>query len=150
MATYTIGQMAEKMGVATSTLRYYDKEGLLPFVERTPGGARIFCDSDMEMLNVIGCLKAGGMPIKDIKKYVDLCGEGDSTIGARLDLIRKQREHVVEEIAELRKSLDVLDYKLWFYETADASGSCDMAKAVPDDQLEPRLRMVRHELQRFA
>lgn len=57
---------------------------------------------------------------------------------------------MVEEIAELRKSLDVLDYKLWFYETADASGSCDMAKAVPDDQLEPRLRMVRHELQRFA
>lgn len=63
-ATYTIGQMAKKLGVSTSTLRYYDREGLLPFVGRTSGGARVFRDEDMPMINIIGCLKAGGRSMR--------------------------------------------------------------------------------------
>lgn len=54
---YTVGEMAELLGVTASTLRYYDKEGLLPFVERSPGGIRMFRDSDIEWLRVIGCMK---------------------------------------------------------------------------------------------
>ena len=67
---YTIGQMAEKLGVAPSTLRYYDKEGLLPFVERTAGGIRIFSDGDLETLKIINCLKDTGMQIKDIRNFM--------------------------------------------------------------------------------
>ena len=63
---YTIGEMARKLNVAPSTLRYYDKEGLLPFVERSSGGIRMFKDEDMEWLRLLGCLKKAGMPLREI------------------------------------------------------------------------------------
>ena len=68
---YTVGEMAKKIGVAPSTLRYYDKEGLLPFVERSGGGMRMFKDSDLDWLRIIECLKRTGMPIKEIRQFVD-------------------------------------------------------------------------------
>ena len=64
---YTVGEMAKLLGVTASTLRYYDKEGLLPFVERSSGGIRMFQDSDFEWLQVIGCMKKAGMSIRDIR-----------------------------------------------------------------------------------
>ena len=69
---YTIGQVSELFGLPISTLRYYDKEGLLPFVERSPGGIRLFRETDVEWLNVIGCLKSAGMSIGDIREYIRL------------------------------------------------------------------------------
>lgn len=78
--------MAKKMGVAPSTLRYYDKEGLLPFVERSGGGIRMFKDEDIEWLSIIECLKKTGMSIKEIKRFIDWCIEGDSTIDKRSSL----------------------------------------------------------------
>ena len=77
--TYTVGQMAKMLGLAGSTLRYYDKEGLLPFVERSSGGIRMFREKDYEWLQIIECLKKAGMSIKDIKKYIVLLQQGDST-----------------------------------------------------------------------
>ncbi len=67
---YTVGEMARLLNVPASTLRYYDKEGLLPFVERSSGGIRMFKDSDYEWLQVIGCLKKAGMSIRDIRQYI--------------------------------------------------------------------------------
>ena len=81
--TYTVGQMAKMLGLAGSTLRYYDKEGLLPFVERSSGGIRMFREKDYEWLQIIECLKKAGMSIKDIKKYIVLLQQGDSTIQER-------------------------------------------------------------------
>lgn len=115
---YTVGQMAKRMGVAASTLRYYDKEGLLPFVERSDGGIRMFKDSDMESLAMIECLKKTGMSIKDIKLFMDLCADGDSTIDARLQLIDRQRDSVTAQIDQLQQTLATLNYKHWFYQTA--------------------------------
>ena len=112
---YTVGEMAKKVGVASSTLRYYDKEGILPFIERSAGGKRIFKDSDMEWLSIIECLKKTGMPIKEIKKFVDWCIEGDSTIDKRLELIDKQREEVLKQMEQLKSTLETLDYKHWYY-----------------------------------
>ena len=86
------------MGVAPSTLRYYDKEGLLPFVERSGGGIRMFKGEDIEWLSIIECLKKTGMPIKEIKQFIDWCIEGDSTIDKRLELIDRQRERVQKKI----------------------------------------------------
>ena len=68
--TYTIGEMAKILGVTTSTLRYYDKEGVIPFVERSEGGQRIFKDDDISWLRVIECMKKTGMPLKDIKVLI--------------------------------------------------------------------------------
>ena len=73
---YIVGEMAQKLGVPASTLRYYDKEGLLPFVERSSGGIRMFRESDFEWLQVIRCMKKAGMSIKDIRQYIELSMQG--------------------------------------------------------------------------
>ena len=111
---YTVGEMAKMLHVAPSTLRYYDKEGLLPFVERSSGGIRLFKDSDFEWLSIIECMKQTGMPIKEIKTFIDLCMAGDSTISERLNLIRRQQEAVRAQMAQLQSTLDMLDYKEWY------------------------------------
>ena len=80
---YTVGEMAKKLDVPASTLRYYDKEGLLPFVERSSGGIRMFQESDFEWLQVIGCMKKAGMSIRDIRQYIELALRGDDTIDTR-------------------------------------------------------------------
>lgn len=77
---YSIKEMSEKLGVPPSTLRFYDKEGLLPFVERTSGGARQFKDTDFEWLKTIECLKKTGMQLKEIKNFIQMALDGDKTI----------------------------------------------------------------------
>ena len=74
--SYTIGEVAGMMNIAPSTLRYYDKEGLLPFVARSSGGIRQFQESDIEWLRVIGCMKKAGMSIKDIRQELKQQPEG--------------------------------------------------------------------------
>ena len=88
---YTVGEMAKLLGITASTLRYYDKEGLLPFVERSSGGIRMFQKSDFEWLQVIGCMKKAGMSIKDIRQYIEMALQGDETISLRLAMFRHQR-----------------------------------------------------------
>ena len=125
---FTIGEMAKKLGVAASTLRYYDKEGLLPFMERSEGGIRVFKESDYEFLKIIHCLKATGMQIKDIKNFIELVLQGDQSIDARLKLFQKQKTEVERQIDELQKALETVKFKCWYYETAKHAGStafCD-------------------------
>lgn len=87
---YTVGEIAKKLNIPPSTLRYYDKEGLLPFVERSSGGIRMFSDRDFESLSVIECLKKAGMSIKDIKLFMEWCEKGDSTIPERFRSIQQK------------------------------------------------------------
>lgn len=143
---YTVGEMAKRMGVAASTLRYYDKEGLLPFVERSPGGIRLFRETDVEWLNVIGCLKSAGMSIGDIREYIRLAMQGDGTIDQRLALFKRQREALLRQMAALQNTLDMLDYKCWFYEQAQAAGSIDAVKNLGEDALPERFQGVRRSL----
>ena len=86
---YTVGEMAKLLNIPGSTLRYYDKEGLLPFVERSSGGIRMFQEKDYEWLKVISCLKKAGMSLKDIREYINLAMQGDDTIDERLALFRE-------------------------------------------------------------
>ena len=120
---YTVGEMAKRLDVPASTLRYYDKEGLLPFVARSPGGMRMFQDTDLEWLKVIGCLKKAGMSIKNIRVYIELAMQGDETIDQRLELFRNQREVLRKQMAELQETMETLEYKCWFYETAQEAGT---------------------------
>ena len=143
---YTVGEMAKRMGVAASTLRYYDKEGLLPFVERSPGGIRLFRETDVEWLNVIGCLKSAGMSIGDIREYIRLAMQDDGTIDQRLALFKRQRETLLRQMAALQNTLDMLDYKCWFYEQAQAAGSIDAVKNLGEDALPARFQGVRRRL----
>ena len=143
---YTVGEMANIMGVPASTLRYYEKEGLLPFVERTSGGIRMFKEQDYEWMKIIECMKRAGMPIKDIRDYIELALEGDATIHERLQLFQNQKRLVQEQMKSLQHTLDVLDYKCWYYETAESAGTTDVLKNISEDKIPDKYREIRKEL----
>lgn len=143
---YTVGEMAELLGVRASTLRYYDKEGLLPFVERSSGGIRMFHESDTEWLRVIGCMKKAGMPLKEIRRYIELALKGDDTIDERLDMFRRQREALESRMEELRHTIATVDYKCWFYETAKAAGTTNAPRDMDDKDVPKKFRKIREEL----
>lgn len=149
MLMYTVGEMAKLLGVSASTLRYYDKEGLLPFVERSPGGMRMFQEKDYEWLQVIGCLKKTGMPLKDIRTYIDMAMQGDETIESRLKMIYQQREAVQAQMAELQKTLDTLDFKCWYYETAKAAGTTAVPRNMPLEEIPEQYRAARITLRQL-
>lgn len=143
---YTVGEMAKRLGLAPSTLRYYDKEGLLPFVKRTDGGARIFEDGDYEWLRVIECLKKTGMQLKDVKVFVELAMQGDETIATRLEMIVRQEAAVRAQIAELEEMLHTLEFKEWYYTVANEHGSTAVPRSMPPEELPEQFRAVRKRL----
>lgn len=143
---YTISEMAKKLGVPPSTLRYYDKEGLLPFVERSSGGARVFKDSDFEWLQIIDCLKKTGMQLKDIKNFVEMAMQGDETIEPRLQLIINQKEKVKKQIDELSEVLKILDFKEWYYTTAKENGTTEIPRDMSENELPDEFKAVRKKL----
>lgn len=125
---YSIGQVAKKLGLTAHTLRYYDKEGLLPFVRKGSSGARVFEDEDVDWLIILECLKGTGMQLKDIKKYMDLCQQGDSTIGARLEMFKQQKQRLEEQMALFQQYMEKINYKIAYYTEAAAKGSIDSCK----------------------
>ncbi len=143
---YTVGEMAKLLGVAPSTLRYYDQEGLLPFVERSGNGIRVFKDADYEWLQIIECLKKTGMPLKDIRTFIHMAMEGDATIEERLALIIKQQEAVRRRMDELQETLETLDFKRWYYETAKEAGTTSVPRNMTLEELPEPFRAVRKRL----
>ena len=142
----TVGEMAKRLGVPASTLRYYDKEGLLPFVGRSSGGIRMFEEKDYEWLRIIECLKKTGMSLKDIREYIELAMQGDETIDRRLEMFRKQRTVLQARMAELQQTMDTLEYKCWFYETAKERGTTVGIGDLPPEALPENIRAVRARL----
>lgn len=128
MKTYTISEVAKELNLTPYTLRYYDKEGLLPFVERTAGGRRLFKESDMDALKVIECLKLTGMPIKEIKDFIDWCSDGDATLQQRHDMFIERRATVEAQMEELKKTMEVIEHKCLYYKTALNAGTEDIHK----------------------
>ena len=111
---YTIKDAARIMGVPTSTIRYYDKEGLLPFVERLASGYRIFTEKDIATLRIIDCLKKTGMSIKEIRQFSSWLEQGHSSLQQRYDMFLERRRVVKQQMAELQKILDTVNYKCWY------------------------------------
>lgn len=105
---YSIGEVAEKMGLSIHTLRYYDKIGILPLVERSENGRRMFTDKDLIMLNTIECLKKTGMQLKDIKQYIDWCAEGASTTKQRFDLFAERKRLWKMKLPSCKRHLRLL------------------------------------------
>lgn len=120
--TYTISEITDKMGVTIHALRFYDKEGLLPFVERV-NGRRVFKDKDFAWLRIINCMKNTGMPLKEIREYLELALKGDESLEARQKIILRQKESLEEQIRFLKYNLKELEYKAWYYETAIEAGT---------------------------
>ncbi|WP_099468175.1 MerR family transcriptional regulator [Konateibacter massiliensis] len=140
---YTIRDAAAHVGIAASTLRYYDKEGLLPFVERSSGGIRMFGEADIDWLQLIECLKATGMSIKDIKKFIDLYMEGDSTLEPRRDMFYERKQAVEKQMEALQKTLDFIKYKCWFYDTSVAAGSSDIHKSMKQEDIPEEIQEMK-------
>ena len=131
---FTIGQVSEMFGIPISTLRYYDKEGLFPNIERK-SGIRKFSDNEIEALKVIECLKESGLEIKDIKQFMLWCTEGSKTYPLRKQLFENRKAAVEKEIEKLEKTLNMLKFKCWYYETAIKDGSEERIKAMLPDKL---------------
>ena len=112
---YSIQEVSSRTGLTTHTLRYYEKEGLLTGVERSPGGFRQYTDEDLEALGLICCLKNTGMSLHEIARFVNLTHQGDQTLEERVEMLRRHRENVVERMAEMQRYLDKVTWKVNFF-----------------------------------
>ncbi|PEL13403.1 MerR family transcriptional regulator [Bacillus sp. AFS017336] len=113
---YTIGQVAKLNNLSISQLRYYDNQGLLPFLKRADSGDRIFDEDALKFIEMILCLKNTGMPIKRIKQFVDWSMNGEDTLHERLELMKQQEKNVLEQIKETEENLEKIRRKIAKYE----------------------------------
>ncbi|WP_125605211.1 MerR family transcriptional regulator [Lapidilactobacillus bayanensis] len=119
--TYSIKEVAEKTNLSIYTLRFYDKQGLLPFVARNEAGYRVFTEGDLALLETICCLKNTGMKIKDIQKYIAYVMQGPTTVQKRKELLQHHRQEVVAKQEEIARNLAGIDYKIELYDAPNAT-----------------------------
>lgn len=138
---YTIGQVSEIFNIPISTLRYYDKEGFFPNLERD-AGIRKFSDNELEAINVIECLKKSGLEIKEIRQFFEWVSQGSETYPNRKELFENRKKAVEQEIEHLKKVLDMLNFKCWYYSKAIEDGNEDAIKAMLPDKLPPEIQVL--------
>lgn len=108
---YTIKEVADKMDISEHTLRFWAKSGFFPFVTRNQNNIRMFSDDDLNWVRIVKCLRSVGTESKLVKRYIDLCIVGDSTIPERYEIIKATKEKALKQMEELNKQLDMLNYK---------------------------------------
>ncbi len=113
-----IAEVSERYGLSLDTLRYYERIGLTPPVHRNESGIRDYNEIDLRRVEFIKCMRSAGLPIEVLIEYVDLVQQGDKTIEARKEILKKQRGQLKARIMEMQKTLDLLDYKIEVYEKA--------------------------------
>ncbi|MCT4487576.1 MerR family transcriptional regulator [Levilactobacillus parabrevis] len=144
--SYSIGEVADKLAISPYTLRYYDKEGLLPFVDRNAAGRRRFKDNDFNFLEVIVCLKEAGVPVKQIGDFIDLCMTGDATLQARYDFLDDHEAKLEAKMARLQHTLDFLRWKKWYYKTALQAGTESIHYLPGTNQVDPAVHAEFNQL----
>lgn len=125
---YTIKQVSEMTGLSIPTIRYYDKEGLLPDLQRKESGYRIFSDRDLEAIDLIGCFKESGLTIREIRHFMSLVRQGDVTLDERLAFFQTNVARLEEKLAAVQNALEHSRRTLAFYEIAAKTGSEEIAK----------------------
>ena len=113
-----IQEVSERYGLSADTLRYYERIGLLPTVNRTESGIRDYNELDIRRVDFIKCMRSAGLPLEVLIDYMSLVQQGDSTIETRKEILREQRALLATRIAEMQKTLDLLDHKIQVYENA--------------------------------
>ena len=113
-----ISKVSEQSGLSADTLRYYEKIGLLPPVNRTESGIRDFSDLDLRRVNFIKCMRTAGLPVEVLIAYQALVQQGDDTIDARKEILQEQRAQLMGRMAEMQETLDLLNHKIQVYEQA--------------------------------
>ena len=136
---YTIKEVAEKMDISEHTLRFWAKSGFFPFVKRNQNNIRQFSDNDLEWVKIVKCLRSVGTENKAIKRYIDLCIVGDSTIKERYKIILGTKEKALVQMEELKKQLAILEYKENFYKNLIKNNLKDtwnpMNSVTPNDKV---------------
>ena len=138
---YTIGQVSEMFNIPISTLRYYDKEGFFPNLKRS-SGIRRFGEQDIEALKVIECLKESGLELKDVKQFIKWATKGSSTYKNRKELFEKRKIAVEQEIRKLQKTLNILQYKCWYYDKAIKDGTEDRIYKMLPNKLPAKIQKL--------
>ena len=118
----TISEVSKKYGLTQDTLRYYERIGLIPYINRTSSGIRDYTEEACKWIEFIKCMRLAGLPIETLIEYVALDQEGDSTITARKELLVEEREKLIERIKEMQKTLERLNHKISRYEEAEITG----------------------------
>ncbi len=113
-----ISEVSERCGISSDTLRYYERIGLIPPVNRNNGGIRDYDEMDVKRVEFIKCMRSAGLSISVLIEYVGLVQHGDKTIEARKGILKEQREQLVAKMEEMQETLDLLDYKISVYEDA--------------------------------
>ena len=113
-----IAEVSERYGLSADTLRYYERAGLIPPVNRTGSGIRDYSELDIRRVEFIKCMRGAGLPIEVLIDYMELVQRGDQTIQARKEILKEQRDLVVERIKDMQKTLDLLNHKIQVYENA--------------------------------
>ncbi len=134
---YTIKEVAEKLDISEHTLRFWAKSGFFPFVKRDQNNIRQFSDNDLQWVKIVKCLRSVGTENKAIKRYIDLCIIGDSTIEERYKIILDTKEKALAQMEELKKQLELLDFKENFYK--------NLIKNNLEDSWNPMNQMVPNE-----
>jgi DNA-binding transcriptional MerR regulator len=122
MTGYSIGEVAALTGLSQHTLRWYERIGLMSYIERDHSGQRRFTERDLGWLDLIGKLRSTGMSVSDMVRYAELVRAGDSTFPERLAMFEKTRSEVLAKIAELQDAVAVLDRKIGIYSGVEAEG----------------------------
>ncbi len=113
-----IAEVSERYSLSVDTLRYYERAGLIPPVNRSDSGIRNYSELDLKRIEFIKCMRRAGLPVEVLIEYVGLYQQGDQTIEARKEILKEQRAILAAKMAEMQKTLDLLDYKIDRYETA--------------------------------
>ena len=125
---YTIKQVSEMTGLSIPTIRYYDKEGLLPDLQRKESGYRVFSEQDLEAIDLIACFKESGLTIREIRHFMSLVKQGDVTLDERLAIFQIHIARLEEKLAAVQNALEHSRRTLAFYEIAAKTGSEETAK----------------------
>ena len=113
-----IAEVSEQYGLSADTLRYYERVGLIPPVNRSESGIRDYNELDLRRVDFIKCMRSAGLPIEVLIEYVGLVQKGDKTVEARKDILKEQRALLAARMKEIQKTLDILDHKIEVYENA--------------------------------
>lgn len=143
---FSIGEVAERTNLPISTLRYYDKEGLLPCLKRDENDIRVFDEEDLGHLQLVEYLKATDMPLKDIKQFFEWYFAGDATLEQRQAMFHERREVVKKQMEILQYSLDNIEYKCWIYDLAVEAGSLDGAKEIAAQHTPKEIKKLQEKI----
>lgn len=113
-----IAEVSERYNISIDTLRYYERIGLIPHVNRGENGIRDYNELDIRRVDFIKCMRGAGLSLEVLIEYMGLVQQGDATIETRKEILMEQRNLVAERLKEMQKTLDLLDHKIQVYENA--------------------------------